>query len=80
MTLNLAIFELGECENLNVAAVTRQFNVFIERLINQWRGYKSKIEYEVHNKDLSKISKLVLCQYLDNLDEKELKTYYKQLK
>ena len=74
-----AILELGKCENPNVAAVARQFNVPAKRLINRWKGRKSKIECGGHNKALSEAQESALCQYLDNLDGGGPKVRYKQL-
>lgn len=74
-----AIFELTKYKNLNIATVACQFNVPAKRLINWWRGHKSKIECGGHNKALFKAQGSALCQYLDNLDERWPKTRYKQL-
>ena len=71
-----AILELGKCENPNVTAVARQFNVPARRLINRWRGCKSKIECGGYNKAAQE---LALCQYLDNLGGGGPNARYKQL-
>lgn len=74
-----AILELRKCENPNVTAVARQFNVPAKRLINQWKGRKSKVECGRHNKALFEAQELALCQYLDNLNGEGPKAHYKQL-
>jgi hypothetical protein len=63
-----ALHKLHACENPNVAAVAREFQVPVTRLCARWNGRSSKQNLSRPNKRLTDDQELAVCLYLQRLD------------
>ena len=64
-----AIYALNEAEYPNILQTAHEFDVPPQRLRRRFKGVQNKIQCEGSNKKLNEDQELVLCHYLDRLDE-----------
>jgi hypothetical protein len=60
---------LERFEKPNIAHAARDFDVNERKLRNRFNGIPFKSEYEGHNKTLTDDQKLLICHYLDCINQ-----------
>ena len=68
------ICTLNDVEFPNIAKTVRQFDVSKQRLRRRYKDVQNKIQCKGKNKKLTESQELVLCYYLDRLDESGIST------
>ena len=69
-----AIYVLNEAEYPNISQTVHEFDVPSQRLQRRFKDVQNKIQCKGRNKRLNKDQELVLCHYLDQLDESGIST------
>ena len=64
-----AIDALNEAEYPNIAKTACEFDILEQRLRRRFKGVQNKIQCGGKNRRLNEDQELVLCHYLDRLDE-----------
>jgi hypothetical protein len=63
---------LKRFEKPNIARAARDFDVNEKKLRNRFNGIPSKSKYGGHNKTLTDDQELLVCYYLDYIDQTDI--------
>ena len=74
-----AIDALNSAECPNISKTARKFDVPEQRLRRRFKGIQNKIQCGGKNRRLNEDQELVLCHYLDRLDESGVSTHPQML-